>query len=624
MKVLLVEPDPELRRTMVASLSVWGYEVLAHEDISSATQIAEEPEITIIDFSDNYEFSKKIHDLGFSTHTVVLAIVSVQNATSIIEAGADDYLNKPFEEKEFEFRVRSVKRIFQLRQAATAKASVDTLTGMLNHEAVIEALDRELTRSQRNDSYVAVLMLDLDHFKKINDTFGHLFGDAVLKQAASRMMETLRTYDVLGRYGGEEFMVVLPGCNSSTVLRVAERIRNHLAQTMFRFGVHETWVTASIGVAVTRSGRIDSQLLIDLADQALYRAKANGRNRVESALGISEDVPESAFTRDAIAEQLQMEIAHRKKTEQALRDAEERFRLISKATSDAIWDWDLTTDQVWSSAGVQTLFGYAENAAESSRWSQRLHPEDADRVLRKIQCLIDSGGDFWSDEYRYRRANGTYAHVLDRGYVLYDNKGKAIRMLGAMIDMTERKRSEMVQSALYRISEASSTARDMPQLYGTIHSIVGELMYAANFYIALYDSQTDRITFPYWVDEVDPAPPDPQESGKGLTAYVIRKGKPLLSTAENWEELRQTGEVELVGAYSFDWLGVPLISEEETIGVVVVQSYSEEIRYTEKEKDLLTFVSQHIATALKRKKTEERLREIEQRFIAFTHQDKTT
>src|SRR5262249_33447464 len=149
-------------------------------------------------------------------------------------------------------------------------------------------------------------------------------GDIVLKESVKRMTEILRTYDTLGRYGGEEFLVILPGCAEGAALSVAERIRDQIEKTKFPKAGQDITVTASIGVAVSKAGGLDYHLLIELADQALYRAKAGGRNRVESAPGLAED-SSSPLTADEIAERLQIEIAYRKQMQESLRKAEERF-----------------------------------------------------------------------------------------------------------------------------------------------------------------------------------------------------------------------------------------------------------------------------------------------------------
>jgi PAS domain S-box-containing protein len=181
----------------------------------------------------------------------------------------------------------------------------------------------------------------------------------------------------------------------------------------------------------------------------------------------------------------------------------------------------------------------------------------------------------------------------------------------------ERVRAERSLAATYRISQAAHTASTLQDLYRAIHTIVGELMPARNFYIALYDAVTDTISFPYFVDEYDETPA-PKQPGKGLTEYVLRAGQGLLATPEVARELERRREVELIGAPSIDWLGVPLQTAEKTIGVLVVQSYTERVRYSERQKRALQFVSTQVAMAIERKRAEEALREGEERFRALS------
>ncbi len=170
-------------------------------------------------------------------------------------------------------------------------------------------------------------------------------------------------------------------------------------------------------------------------------------------------------------------------------------------------------------------------------------------------------------------------------------------------DITERRHAELVQNATYRISEAALAASDLPALFGSIHETVGELMPAENFYLALYDAAADLVSFPYFRDERD-APEAPRPPGRGLTEYVLRSGRPLLATPEYFDELVARGEVELVGEPSLDWLGVPLRGREGTIGALVVQSYTERVRYGLEEQRLLEFVSAQAAQAIERRRAE--------------------
>jgi PAS domain S-box-containing protein len=184
---------------------------------------------------------------------------------------------------------------------------------------------------------------------------------------------------------------------------------------------------------------------------------------------------------------------------------------------------------------------------------------------------------------------------------------------GAATDPTGRERAEQRQAATYRIAEAVTTTRGLEDLLRTVHQIVGELMPAKNFFIALQDPATETVTWPYFVDEFDPPPP-PRRLGRGLTEYVLRTGRAALVTPDVEKRLAASGEVELTGEPALDWLGVPLIAEHGVIGALVVQSYTEGTRYGERELELLRFVSTQIALAIDRKRREEALRESEEQF----------
>ncbi len=175
--------------------------------------------------------------------------------------------------------------------------------------------------------------------------------------------------------------------------------------------------------------------------------------------------------------------------------------------------------------------------------------------------------------------------------------------------------AEKVQDALYRIAELASAAQDMQEFYRAIHEVVGELMDAKNFFIALYDAERELINWPYHVDESGTYP-DPNKwyplgegSGRGTTAYVLRTGEPQLISLERFAELAERGELDLVGPQSEEWLGVPLKAEERTVGVLVVQSYTKGVRYTEQDKELLAFVGQHVGVALSRARAIEETRQ---------------
>jgi diguanylate cyclase (GGDEF)-like protein len=202
-----------------------------------------------------------------------------------MDAGADDYLTKPFNAHELRVRLHAGRRILDLqeellkaREALREQATHDGLTGLLNRTGILEKLDEELSRASRTGTPVSVLMADLDLFKSINDTCGHLVGDAVLREAARRLKTAARRYDSVGRYGGEEFLIVLPGCNAAEAAIQGERMRQAIGSAPFLSGGQPVLVTASLGVAC--SSHAAPEALVREADDALYLAKENGRNRV--------------------------------------------------------------------------------------------------------------------------------------------------------------------------------------------------------------------------------------------------------------------------------------------------------------------------------------------------------
>ena len=227
-------------------------------------------------------------------------------------------------------------------------------------------------------------------------------------------------------------------------------------------------------------------------------------------------------------------------------------------------------------------------------------------------CESVKNGRSLTLETRRQKKDGTLVEVqVSTSPVVSD--GKRIGICASYRDITEQKRAEELNAALYAIAARSQSAEDLQQFYAAIHNIVGQLMYARNFYIALYDPLSQLLSFPYFVDEQDPTPV-PKRLGRGLTEYVMRSGEPLLATPVVFEDLVQRGEVELIGAPSLDWLGVPLKSGANCIGALVVQSYTENVRFGERDREILKFVSQQLAATIEHKRYEEALRSSEARY----------
>jgi len=298
MKVLLAEDARFARHLLQAALAAWGYDVVLAEDGDQAWRVLQGPDppsIALLDWMmpglDGLEVCRRVRQAGREPYTYVILLTGKDRQEDVVEglaAGADDYLRKPFDNQELQARIRTGRRMVELhaelitaRETLREQASTDPLTGLANRRTILEVLDRELARCRRSGGVCSVAMVDLDHFKAVNDTYGHSAGDAVLRQAASTMRATLRPYDLLGRYGGEEFVVVLPGCDAAGAGAAAERLRASMAATAIAVAEVSLRVTCSLGVAVgATENSWERDRLLSTADAALYRAKEQGRDRV--------------------------------------------------------------------------------------------------------------------------------------------------------------------------------------------------------------------------------------------------------------------------------------------------------------------------------------------------------
>jgi len=256
------------------------------------------------------------------------------------------------------------------------------------------------------------------------------------------------------------------------------------------------------------------------------------------------------------------------------------------------------------------LFGFTAAEAAGKRLDLLIVPPDRYAETAWIGECIKTESKL-SLETRRQRKDGSLVEVLLSTSPVTLN-GKRVGAYASYRDITEQKRAEELNAALYAIAARSQSAEDLQQFFAAIHNIVGQLMNARNLYISLYDPQSQLLSFPYFVDEED-SRPAPKPLGRGLTEYVLRSGEPLLATPAVFEELVRRGEVELIGASSLDWLGVPLKSGATCIGALVVQSYNENARFGERDREILKFVSQQLAAAIEHKRYEEALRRSEAR-----------
>jgi two-component system, cell cycle response regulator len=303
-RILVVDDNPDNVEIIDARLSSRGFTVETATNGEEALARVEEnpPHLILLDVMmpvmDGYEVSRRIKgsdSLPFIPIILVTARDSTQDKVEGLDAGADDYLTKPINFPELEARVRSMLRIKRLQDQLDEKnrelevankklrklSITDGLTGLFNHRHVHELLHEEIERSKRTGDSIAVAMVDLDRFKKVNDTYGHPTGDVVLYETAEILRDTAREVDMVGRYGGEEFIAILPGTPEENAAQFAERVRQRVEEHVYRDDATEIRMTTSAGVAAYPSAAVpDADALLKRADEALYRAKETGRNQV--------------------------------------------------------------------------------------------------------------------------------------------------------------------------------------------------------------------------------------------------------------------------------------------------------------------------------------------------------
>ena len=286
------------------------------------------------------------------------------------------------------------------------------------------------------------------------------------------------------------------------------------------------------------------------------------------------------------------------------------FEQIIENAPEAISIVDQELRVLRINAEFTRLFGFTADEAAGKQLDRLIVPPDRYAETAWIAECIKTESKL-SLETRRQRKDGSLVEVLLSTSPVTLN-GKRVGAYASYRDITEQKRTEELNAALYAIAARSQSAEDLQQFFAAIHNIVGQLMNARNFYIALYDSQAQLLSFPYFVDEEDPTPA-PKPLGRGLTEYILRSGEPLLVTPAVFEELERRGEVESIGTPSLDWLGVPLKSGTACIGVLVVQTYNENTRFGERDREILKFVSQQLAATIEHKRYEEALRRSEAR-----------
>jgi len=330
------------------------------------------------------------------------------------------------------------------------------------------------------------------------------------------------------------------------------------------------------------------------------------------------------------------DVTERHRAERAVRDSEERYRAFIAQSTEGVWrvevpvpvPIDVPEDEMLNAMFTEAFVAECNDALARMYGSpaaaevvgaplEQILPRDAQNEAF-LRAFVRGGFRLTDAEIRVPDRSGA-VHVFVCSVVGVVDRGRFVRAWGTQRDVTERRRAELIQAATYQISEAANTAETLDQLLPEIHRSVGRLIAAENFYVALLSEDGTHLTFPYHVDEVD-ADFEPRPLGKGLTDYVLRSQQPLLATPEEWERLLERGEVELIGAASIDWLGVPLTTGGRAIGVLAVQSYRETTRYDDNAKRILMFVADQVANAIERQRSAAALRTAEERYRAFVLQ----
>lgn len=295
-RALVAEGDQALRVSLRRMLGAWGFEVVLAKNSTEALQVlrGQVPlDIAILGSTlagmNGIELCRRINERPYERMPYLFILSNRREDGDVVralESGADEYLTAPIDERQLKARLAAASRILNrrddlisAREAFRDQAVRDALTGVWTRRAILEILEADLSRAAGKARPTGVLLLDLDHFKSVNDTYGHLAGDQVLAETGRRLSRQLRSYDSIGRYGGEEFLVVAPGCDERELCELAERLRSAIESEPMQAGPHQINVTLSIGVATASMVDGQASCAIENADVALYAAKKAGRNR---------------------------------------------------------------------------------------------------------------------------------------------------------------------------------------------------------------------------------------------------------------------------------------------------------------------------------------------------------
>jgi len=294
-KVLIAEDNAVSARILRKNIEDWGYEVVMTQDGDEAWKAFQDEKVrlAVLDWMmpniNGLDLCRRIrendHKEENKEYTYVILLTAKDQQKDLIKgfsAGADDYITKPFNHHELKARLKTGKRIIDLQRQIMEQADRDGLTGLWNRKRMFKILEKEINRAQRENQPLATVMIDVDNFKKINDTYGHYSGDAVLLEVSSRLQKSVRNYDEICRYGGDELFIILPNCNLAMTERIAERLRQRVSETKMKTDAGTLNITISLGGVSSEIffSDLDPETLVIASDEALLKAKSKGRNCV--------------------------------------------------------------------------------------------------------------------------------------------------------------------------------------------------------------------------------------------------------------------------------------------------------------------------------------------------------
>jgi two-component system, cell cycle response regulator len=298
-RVLIAEDDPVSRSLLGKVLATWGHDVVVTRDGAEAWEVLRAdgaPRLAILDWMmpgmDGPEVCRRVRELDLQSPPYLILLTARDAKSDLVaglEAGADDYVGKPFDREVLRVRIEVGRRftllnerLLETQRELARQVLTDTLTGAMNRRAVLDRLSQELARSRRDGTTIGVGMIDVDHFKRVNDSMGHASGDAALREVVRRCVDSLRPYDLFGRMGGEEFLIVIPNARYADLRGVLERMREAVSASPFDLDGARVPVTVSVGGTIN-GGETSLDAIIRRADAALYQAKREGRDRVVMA-----------------------------------------------------------------------------------------------------------------------------------------------------------------------------------------------------------------------------------------------------------------------------------------------------------------------------------------------------